>query len=297
MRRDELLEMASLDALGMLEADEAAFFSRSFLEAPRVVQEEIRALQASVVSDAQLLSDEEPPASLRSRVIGSVLSAVDQENQGLAPIATIGSLKKARPSASTTTALLNEDVRTMDQLDEVERRLQVERQSIRTRSMNRSLMAWRAATVGCAASLLATFVWVSVIANQALKVTQLAQNTSTQQEIEKQLGSSLTQFYSSACKVRSLVTTNAESNVAGVLYIDRKSGESFLVAFGLQANADYTLRLKSIDGSSTDLGRLTGGGKIAGAKFASADVTKLQFEEIEVLDAKGTVVLSTRAIL
>ena len=46
MRRDELLEMASLDALGMLEADEAAYFSRSFLEAPRMVQEEIRALQA-----------------------------------------------------------------------------------------------------------------------------------------------------------------------------------------------------------------------------------------------------------
>lgn len=30
MRRDEMLEMASLDALGMLEADEAAYFSRSF---------------------------------------------------------------------------------------------------------------------------------------------------------------------------------------------------------------------------------------------------------------------------
>ncbi len=291
MRRDELLELAALDALGLLEPDDAAFYSRSFLEAPRVVQEEIRALQASIVTDSSFLSAEEPPASLRHKVLGAVADEIEASSKGLQPIATIGSLRKTRAAGDTA------EWRGIEQFDEIEKQLQVERRAIRTKSMQRSLMVWRAATVGLAASLLATFVWVSVIANQALKVTQLAQNNSTQQEIERQLGASLTQFYAGAPKIRSLASTNAEANVAGVLYVDRKTGESFLVAFGLEANAEYTLRMKAVDGSTQDLGRLTGGGKVAGAKFAAADITKLQFEELEVLDSRGKVVLSSRMIL
>jgi hypothetical protein len=288
MRRDELLEMASLDALGMLEADEAAFFSRSFLEAPRMVQDEIRALQASIASDLQLVSDEEPPAFLRNKVIGAVLEEIDQASHGLAPIATIGALRNVRVTNSQT----DHTFESTNSLN-VEQHLQVERRAIRSRSMNRTLMAWRAATVGLAASLLATFMWVSVIANEALKVTQLAQSTETRNELGTYLGTTWTQFVSVPCTLRTLNPSTTGGNVSASIWINEKSGESFLVAYELQSNSDYTVRLKASNGTAITLGKVTGSGKVTGAKFAMADVTKLQFETIELIDNNGKIILAT----
>ena len=57
MPREELLELASLDALGLLDEFDSAHFTRSFHAAPASVQDEIRRLQASIATDAALLSD------------------------------------------------------------------------------------------------------------------------------------------------------------------------------------------------------------------------------------------------
>ena len=284
MRRDEMLEMASLDALGMLEADEAAYFSRSFLEAPRMVQEEIRALQASIAADLQLVSDEEPPAFLRNKVIGAVLAEIDDASYGLAPIATIGALRKARVEKSPVES---NSMRRVEDFDDVEKHLQVERRAIRVRSMNRSLMAWRAATVGLAASLLATFFWLSLIANQAMKITQLAQGDSAHKELNTLLGPSLETFLTASCENWSFTSTRAEFNCTGTLMV-MKTGESFFQAYGLPANGEYTLQVKSGDGV-TILGKLTGGGKITGARFESKNFQGAL--ELQLVDANKQVVM------
>lgn len=284
MRRDEMLEMASLDALGMLEADEAAYFSRSFLEAPRMVQEEIRALQASIASDLRLVSDEEPPAFLRNKVIGAVLAEIDDASQGLEPIATIGALRKARVEKSP---LQSNSIRSVEDFDDVEKHLQVERRAIRVRSMHRSLMAWRAASVGLAASLLATFFWLSLIANQAMKITQLAQGDSAHKELNTLLGPSLETFLTASCENWSFTSTRAEFNCTGTLMV-MKTGESFFQAYGLPANGEYTLQVKSGDGV-TILGKLTGGGKITGARFESKNFQGAL--ELQLVDANKQVVM------
>ncbi len=284
MRRDEMLEMASLDALGMLEADEAAYFSRSFLEAPRMVQEEIRALQASIAADLHLVSDEEPPAFLRNKVIGAVLAEIDDASQGLAPIATIGALRKARVEKSPVES---NSMRSVEDFDDVEKHLQVERRAIRVRSMNRSLMAWRAASVGLAASLLATFFWLSLIANQAMKITQLAQGDSAHKELNTLLGPSLETFLTASCDYWSFTSTRAELNCTGTLMV-MKTGESFFQAYGLPTNGEYTLQVKSGDGV-TILGKLTGGGKITGARFESKNFQGAL--ELQLVDANKQVVM------
>lgn len=253
-----------------------------------MVQDEIRALQASIASDLQLVSDEEPPAFLRNKVIGAVLEEIDQASHGLAPIATIGALRNVRVTNSQT----DHSFESTNPLN-VEQHLQVERRAIRSRSMNRTLMAWRAATVGLAASLLATFMWVSVIANEALKVTQLAQSTETRNELGTYLGTTWTQFVSATCKVRTLNPSTTGGNVSASIWINEKSGESFLVAYELQSNSDYTVRLKASNGTVITLGKVTGSGKVTGAKFAMADVTKLQFETIELIDNNGKIILAT----
>ncbi len=278
MRRDELLEMASLDALGMLEADEAAYFSRSFLDAPRMVQDEIRALQASIASDLQLVSDEEPPAFLRNKVIGAVLAEIDDASQGLAPIATIGALRNTRTEQQTET----------NQLYDVEQHLQFERRAIRVRSMNRSLMAWRAATVGLAASLLATFMWVTVIANKAMDSNRMALNQWTEAEVIQELGTNFSQFLANPCQTVSLVAANNE-NMAGVLYVNLKTNESFLIGFGLQTNKDYIVRINKKDGSSLQMGKIIGGSKITGGLLMAMDMSQMQ--SIEVRDDQNQIVL------
>ncbi len=87
LMRKELLELAALDVLGLLDEYEAATYTRSFADAPATVQDEVKRLQAEVASDPALLPDEEPDEALRRRVLEYVSEAVERE---AAPLATIG---------------------------------------------------------------------------------------------------------------------------------------------------------------------------------------------------------------
>ncbi|MCP4007434.1 MAG: hypothetical protein GY725_24900 [bacterium] len=90
MAREDLLELAPLDALGMLDDYESALFTRSFHHAPAAVQDEIKELQAKVASNPVLLPKIEPPARLRERVLMRVDRAIEEGGAELRPLATIG---------------------------------------------------------------------------------------------------------------------------------------------------------------------------------------------------------------
>lgn len=87
MTRKELLELAALDALGLLDDYEAVAYTRSFEDAPATVQDEIRRLQSELASDESLLPADEPDGELRERVLAFVNEAIERE---AAPLATIG---------------------------------------------------------------------------------------------------------------------------------------------------------------------------------------------------------------
>jgi anti-sigma-K factor RskA len=75
----ELLELASLDALGLLDGDEREAFERAFEAAPRAVREQIRREQGRIAAaDDALLPEVDPPAGLRARVRGAVRDAMDR---------------------------------------------------------------------------------------------------------------------------------------------------------------------------------------------------------------------------
>ncbi|MCP3904624.1 MAG: hypothetical protein GY715_13440 [Planctomycetes bacterium] len=97
MSREDLHELAALDAFGLLDDYEAALFTRSFHHAPAAVQDEIKVAQAQYASDVSLLPDAEPPTSLKARVLRSVAGAIEQESVELAPLATIGRRRPERP--------------------------------------------------------------------------------------------------------------------------------------------------------------------------------------------------------
>jgi len=97
--RDELLELAALDALGVLDAVESARFERAFDAAAPSLQAEARSIQDKVALDPMLLSDEAAPASLRLRTLARVADAIEAD--AAAPIATIGPVRTQRASAQS----------------------------------------------------------------------------------------------------------------------------------------------------------------------------------------------------
>ena len=90
MTQRELLELAALDALGLLDEFEAAYYTRSYHDAPATIQDEIKRIQAELAADPRLLPGDEPDPGLRERVLKAVAQAIEREESRLAPLATIG---------------------------------------------------------------------------------------------------------------------------------------------------------------------------------------------------------------
>lgn len=99
----ELLELAVLDAHGLLEPIESELFNRSFHEAPASMQDEIIRMQHEFATDESLLPEDLPTAELRKKVLDAVANAADKEASTLAPLALIGArvgVTKGRVSSS-----------------------------------------------------------------------------------------------------------------------------------------------------------------------------------------------------
>jgi len=90
----QLLELASLDALGLLDDVESAMYTRSFHDAPATVQDEVLRLQGEIAKDHHLLPGEEPDPELRERVLKAVADAIARDDS-LAPLARIGKTRRS----------------------------------------------------------------------------------------------------------------------------------------------------------------------------------------------------------
>jgi len=77
MNTKELLELASLDALGLLDEDERVEFEKAFRQAPASIREQIRREQARLACDESLLPQVQLPATLRDKVLRRVREAIE----------------------------------------------------------------------------------------------------------------------------------------------------------------------------------------------------------------------------
>lgn len=281
LRREELIEQASLDALGLLDEFEAAHYARSFLAAPASVQEEIRALQASIVTDPQLLNDEEPPAGLRGRVLGAVQDAMEDEAAELQPIATIGA-RAARPTRAPSE-------RAVSAIDH-------ERVAMRERSLRRPLMVWRAASVALAASLVTAILWVVVTAEEAVHVSRLAQSRMTEGEMQRLLGPAFPGFARNAnTVVHQLTGIGMNPRLGATLTVNTETHDVFILGFNLAVNQEYAVRMTTRDGQTIELGRIIGAEAITGAQLASVDPSLFSEATLEVRDVDGHLVMKGAA--
>lgn len=84
MNTHELIELAVLDALGILEQSESDEFETAFAEAAPGVQAQVRAEQARLTDIEHLLPDDQPRPELRDLVLSAVRAAIGAEREPVA---------------------------------------------------------------------------------------------------------------------------------------------------------------------------------------------------------------------
>ena len=264
MTRDEMIELAPLDALGLLDAYEAALFTRSFHLAPRSVQDEIRALQAAVAEDETLLAAVSPPPGMRDRVLPNIHAAIAAEID-LAPLAVIGSVSNetsggllaaasgqtSGPQDSGESLSGLNGHRPMSTVSGSEYVAAAVAPSRRQRRASGPGL-WRFVAFGLAASLIAGVFFGIQIQNQNNRLIEAVVQQKVLDDLEDLVGPSLAQLMAdpSAQQVRlSPVDESLNASAHAVVFINDETGEAFLFAMGLPEGSDCSLVARRADGS------------------------------------------------
>lgn len=273
MTREELLELAPLDALGHLDDFEAALFDRSFHHAPASVQAEIIALQADVAAEIARVVPEQPRALLKSKVLLRVAEEVEETAEQLKPLAQIGigagvGVGSGLPAAASSPALGDarwraSDLRSAGPIgtslagalpgdadpsaqDDAMRELVAE---IRARSAvtapDRTTPYWRAAAFFLAAGLLVSVYFLGRTIRTADAIAQLATARAVSDRLAEQVPG-LGAFFARDALVRGMSSDVHDANVAGTLYIDRGSDRGLLVLFRGSGVEPARYRLQAI---------------------------------------------------
>lgn len=77
--REELIELASRDALGMLDPDESEAFEAAFRRADADTRRELRVAQDDIIALGELLIDARPDEDLRDRTVGHVAELIERQ--------------------------------------------------------------------------------------------------------------------------------------------------------------------------------------------------------------------------
>ncbi len=96
----ELLELAGIDALGLLDEEDHAAFVAGLESAPATLRELIIAEQARVAAEGLLLPDAEPGDALRRRVLGRITAGIESGRRAEepAPARAVSHTRADRPS-------------------------------------------------------------------------------------------------------------------------------------------------------------------------------------------------------
>jgi hypothetical protein len=249
----QLLELAVLEAHGLLEPIESDLFTRSFHDAPASIQEEILRLQEKLALDDSLLPVENPPAELRKRVLLAVAETADKEAQRLAPLALIG----ARASAAQA------------QL-----------------GASRPVIFWRTSAI----VLFGVAVVLAVITldaqRKANRNAQIALNSTTNAELTAMIGYKFSEFIGNPyCQVTNLERADGNSNGYLRIALNERFGDGFLLGIDLDEGEEIIIQGTTANGEIIELARITADSHIIGRGF-NVDQSLVKGMTITAIDAK-----------
>lgn len=284
-RGTDLRSLAVLDALGMLDEVDAAQFDRAFRESSAALQSELRALQAAVAADPAFLAVEEPAVDLKVRTLARVMTAVDRQEESLAPIAHIG---------RTASHAGRRPVRSIDATELVEQAMELAALRKDVERFARSSSAWRAAAIATIAALTVALVFQVTTSSFAMRISEFALGVASTQQIFDALDhpGAMSRLEHASVR-RSASSLPGVSEGAVVLAVDDASGKVMAVAIGVTAGKEYVVRHVLENGPPVEIGRFTPQRGAWSAEFsiAAADAVRLSFGTIEVLDSTGAVVM------
>lgn len=266
MTRQELLELAALDALGLLDRYEAALYTRSFHYASAPVQDEIVRLQAEIVSDESLLPLDEPDGSLRERVLRKVAEAIEREASEFAPLATIGRRRHSGPG-------------------ETGGRL----------AFGASGQFWRAAAFVMTGAVVVLAYFSSEANRSSNEIARLALMSDTEQ-LAVVLGPMGRGFVIGDSQKIALRPEKAGDNFAGAVYVNETTNLAFVFFDGLKRtnNDDYTLRVVLEDDTTKNLQAFRSSGIFSGFRVANLSASLLaSITRWEITDLTGAVILTS----
>lgn len=299
MSREELLELAPLDAFGLLDDFESALFNRSFHHAPASVQAEIVALQAQLAQEPVLLAADEPRPLLRQKVLIRIADEVEESAEQLKPLATIGSSHAtayangvAMQASAATTSIAHRvtAVEIPPSQDETMRELVAE---IRSRATigerDRSTPYWRAAAFFLAAGLVASLYFLGSTMRTAERIAQLAQDRVISEQLREAVPD-LTDFIFRDSQIRTMASVDLSVDATAMLIVNPETRETLLLGFGLDASKGlYTLRSVDDQGNATVISSFRADGPVS---YASANVpADFLTRKFELLDSTGKVIL------
>ena len=267
MSREELLDPAALDAFGLLDEYDAALYTRSFHHAPATVQDELRRLQAELVTDPSLITVmDEPPAELRARVLASVAAAREREEAQLAPLATIGRARTTEVGYAPRARLFT------------------------------SGLFWRAATFVLASAVIAmAYSWYSAVQTN-VRLAELALSKGVEDQLRELMGEDFTAFIKTGNSNKAIRATPLRGDDAAhaTLYLNESDNVAFLMVTGLPASAanqPYRLTV-NIGGQDHEVKQFTSNGLAAGVRVDNLSRDMVASTSWKVLNAAGEVVLS-----
>lgn len=252
--RDELLELAELDALGALEPSEQARFERGLREASPTLLAELQAIQDAAVLDPIGLCDEEPEAGLKYKVMARIADAVTESESELAPIASIGRPVAPRRPAQTVTPIVaptalvvpvasapivpvasvaaSRDADVLERVTQAAEQSELERlRSMLDRARGHGYML-RAACIALASCLVVAGYALVRQDSYAKQVTLLAISQSSSDDLKALLGPTIEPFLRDGVLAGAMSAVAPKATGGALIWIDPVTGNGFVALVG-----------------------------------------------------------------
>ena len=248
--RDELLELAELDALGALEPAEQARFERGLRDASPSLRAELHAIQDAAVLDPIGLCDEEPEAGLKYKVMARIADAVTESESELAPIASIGrpvapqrpasivapiapaATALAAPVAPVASVAASRDADVLERVTKAAEQSELERlRSMLDRARGHGYML-RAACIALASCLIVAGYALVRQDSYAKQVTLLAISQSSSEDLKALLGPTIEPFLRDGVLAGAMSAVAPKATGGALIWIDPVTGNGFVALVG-----------------------------------------------------------------
>ena len=246
--REALLDLASLEVLGLLDRDAASAFREALEQAPERWREEVIERQAEWATDPRFLASSAPSAELRARTLAAVSGAIRAASA--IPVAAGTASNQAWSDAGIDS--VSQPLRSEESVSGPLRQI-VEQLRIRQESERRSRTApwlWRAASLILGAGLLVS-AWFQIrMSERVTEIAELSMQRQTDEQIRALIGEGFERFLVPRCSVTGLAAAVEGGRGSATIYV-HPDGDGFLLVLGLPSAAGpYELRAICCDGEA-----------------------------------------------